>query len=187
MDTLDHGSVKPLPPPIPPHTASWEQLWAAIDTVPGWLTEDQALVLRGAVLELPSGSTVVEIGSHQGRSTLALATARADVRIIAIDPFIKTRLLPGRGVEQVLRANLSRFGVEDVVTVIATTSRQARRHWDQPVDLLWIDGKHDIASLLSDLRWAEWLRPRAQILVHDAFSSIGVTTGLIADQIRGGA
>lgn len=184
METLDDGSAERPSQGAPPDVSSWESLWAEIDAVSGWLTKEQARVLHESVLELPPASTVLEIGSHYGRSTLALATARADVRVVAVDPFIKSRLLPGASVQAGLRANLVRLGVSDVVHIMPTTSRRARRVWRDELDLLWIDGKHDVVSLLADLRWRSSLRPGAKILVHDAFSSVGVTTGLLLDQAR---
>jgi len=181
MDTLDEE---------PPGAAanwgilSWPELWQVIDTIPGWLTEEQALALRAAVRHLPPRPVVLEIGAHRGRSTLVLATARADVQVVTIDPFIRTRLLPGPKVEHELRANLARLGVADRVHVLATTSRRARDLWTDPIDLLWIDGRHDILSLGYDLYWTRHLTPGAPILIHDAFSSLGVTAGLILNQLR---
>lgn len=181
MDTLDDRDqpVAEQPP------SDWPTLWAAIDTIPGWLTEAQARVLRTAVQDLPRGATVVEIGAHRGRSTTVLASARPDLRVVAIDPFIRTRLLPGAIVEDELRANLERLGVTERVELLVSTSRKARTSWSEPIDLLWIDGKHDVVSLLQDLRWRRFLPAGGPVYVHDAFSSIGVTLGLIINQTSG--
>ena len=54
--------------------------------------------------------------------------------------------------------------------------------WIRPnesVDLLYIDGKHDYWTFSDDLRWSEHLTPGGEILVHDCFSSIGVTLGVL--------
>ena len=48
-------------------------VWLYADRITGWLSRDQATVLFDVATALPSGSTVVEIGSHQGRSTVVLA------------------------------------------------------------------------------------------------------------------
>ena len=181
MDTLDEepGAASAAGAP----TRSWPELWRVISTIPGWLTEDQALALRTAVRALPAGSVVLEIGAHRGRSTTVLATARADVQVVTIDPFIRSRLLPGPEVEAELRANLAMLGVTDRVQVLATTSRRARAMMPGPIDLLWIDGRHDVLSLWYDLHWTRLLPPGGPVLIHDAFSSVGVTTGLALNQV----
>ena len=48
------------------------------------------------------------------------------------------------------------------------------------MDLLYIDGKHDYWTFTDDLRWAAFLPEGGRVLVHDAFSSIGVTLGVLA-------
>ena len=49
--------------------------WTQASDVPGWLKEGQARLLWDEALALPPGNTVLEIGSHQGRSTLVLGHA----------------------------------------------------------------------------------------------------------------
>jgi hypothetical protein len=64
------------------------------------------------------------------------------------------------------------------VELVPDYSTRARPEWKRPLDLLYIDGKHDYWTVSDDLRWADHLPPGAAVLVHDAFSSIGVTLGL---------
>ncbi|GAB3258734.1 class I SAM-dependent methyltransferase [Alteromonas gracilis] len=160
-------------PTRPDFDAAWEQ----IAPVGGWLTRDQARVLFETVRDLPTGATVVEIGSHQGRSTLTLALARPDVRIVAIDPFVEGRKFGGVATRAVFEETVA--GVRDRVRLLPTTSRRAYAAWDGPVDLVFVDGKHDALSTALDLRWARHLPPSGTVLVHDAFSSIGVTLALL--------
>ena len=47
------------------------------------------------------------------------------------------------------------------------------------VDLLYVDGKHDYWTVRDDLRWADRVPTGGTVLVHDAFSSFGVTLGLL--------
>jgi predicted O-methyltransferase YrrM len=171
--------------PHPSGDPSLEALWPAVDAVPGWLTRAQAEVLWHAVAVAASSPVVVEIGSHHGRSTLVLASARADVRVTAVDPFVTARLFAGPRVRDSLEENLRRLGVDPRVDVLATTSRAARAGWSRPVDVLYIDGKHDYRTVSDDLHWAEHVRPGSPVLVHDAFSSIGVTLALLRHVLPG--
>ena len=156
---------------------------AALDLVadvPGWLSEDQAGVLHSAVSALPAGSTVVEIGSHHGRSTVVLAHALPPAgRLVAVDPFPARWRYGAPGTEATCRANLVRAGLADRVDLRVSTSRDARRAWTGPVHLLFVDGKHDAASLVDDLRWTRACPAGATVAVHDAYSSVGVTIGLL--------
>ena len=66
-----------------------------------------------------------------------------------------------------------------VVRPVEEYSTRARPRWTEDVDLVYIDGKHDVWTFSDDLRWRAFLPPGASVLVHDAFSSIGVTLGIL--------
>jgi predicted O-methyltransferase YrrM len=158
---------------------AFPDVFARARDIPGWLTEDQARRLHEEVASRGPGARVVEIGSHHGRSTIVLAAAGAHV--VAVDPFPEDWRYGGPGTEQVFRDNLTRAGVADRVEVRVTTSRQARAGWTSPVDVVYVDGKHDYWTVRDDLRWSEHLAPDGVLLVHDAFSSLGVTTALLRE------
>lgn len=156
--------------------------FAVADRVPGWLTRDQARRLWEHARALPDGAVVVEIGAHQGRSTLVLAQAlRAvdDALLVTIDAFVDGPRYGGTATRELLERNLVEAGVDRNVRVLAGRSQAHRQSWTQPIDLLWIDGKHDYWTCSDDLRWAAHLPPRGRVLVHDAFSSVGVTLSLL--------
>lgn len=167
-----------VPEPAPPLFAD---AWAQASNVPGWLTEAQARMLWDSASDLPSGGLMVEIGSHQGRSTIVLGTqARAlGGRVIAIDPFVDGRLFGGAETRTLFEQNIERAGLLDVVDLRAEYSTKARPEWRQPIDYLYIDGKHDYWTLSDDLRWGLHLSEGAPVLIHDCYSSIGVTLGIL--------
>jgi hypothetical protein len=154
------------------------QVFAEVDRIPGWLTRDQARRLFAEVLALPAGATVVEIGSHQGRSTVVLASARDDVEVVAIDPFVGGKF-GGELSRRHFEHNLRDHGVVERVRLVAEPSEQVRPRWSSRVGLVYVDGKHDCWSTSEDLRWSRFLPPGGRVLVHDAFSSIGVTLALL--------
>jgi predicted O-methyltransferase YrrM len=162
--------------------ADFDSAWAVATRVPGWLTRAQAAMLWRAARCLPAGAHVVEIGSHQGRSTVVLARAAQAVgaRVTAIDPFVDGRLFGGAPTRALFEANLAAAGVRGAVTLLAEYSTRVRPGWSEPIDLLYIDGKHDYWTFTDDLRWSAHLVPGGEILVHDCFSSIGVTSGVAA-------
>jgi hypothetical protein len=157
-------------------------VWAAVDAIPGWLTADQGRALWDCARRVPPGGRVVEIGSFQGRSTCVLASALADgARVTAIDPFISTLPLHNRvGLSRELfDANVERLGVRDRIDVVAERSVEARTHWDGPIDLLYIDGKHDTRTVLNDMRFVGHIAAGGEVAIHDSFGSVGVTLGLL--------
>lgn len=156
----------------------FDEAWSHADRVDGWLTAAQARTLYDAARAVAPGR-VVEIGSHLGRSTIMLAASGADVT--AVDPFPDDWRYGGPDTEQRLRTHLVRAGLATRVDVRVTTSRAAQDDWTHPVRLVYIDGKHDMWSCRDDLRWSRFLRAGDVVLVHDAFSSLGVTLAVLRD------
>jgi predicted O-methyltransferase YrrM len=158
----------------------FEHAWSLASEIEGWLTRDQALVLFAAVRSLPEGCTVVEVGTHQGRSTVVLASGLpAGGRLVAVDPFDPTWRYGAPSTHTRLIDHLESAGVTERVEVLVTTSRAARAAYDRPVDLLYVDGRHDFWTVRDDLRWTDRVSEGGVVLVHDAFSSLGVTAALL--------
>lgn len=159
----------------------FEAAWAYGDPIPGWLTRDQARSLWECGLTVPAGGTVLEIGSHQGRSTVVLAQAARQVgaRVVAVDPFVSGRMFGGQATRTRFEANVAGAAVDDLVELVPRRSTALRPEWAGRIDLLYVDGKHDYWTVGDDLRWVEHLPAGGTLLVHDAFSSVGVTLGLL--------
>jgi Methyltransferase domain len=164
-----------------------EAALAAAADVKGWLTDDQArrLWARAAAAR----GAVVEIGSFRGRSTIVLASAAEAV--VAIDPHAggdrgPQEIAPdaARGAEdhEAFRANLARAGVEARVRHVRRPSAEAHPCVDEPVALLYVDGAHRYGPARADLAgWGRRVIPGGAMLVHDAFSSVGVTLALLTE------
>jgi predicted O-methyltransferase YrrM len=168
----------------PGSDGGFEQAFAAADPIPGWLTRDQAATLYDAASAVPPGGCVVEIGSHHGRSAVVLASAlTGGARLVAVDPFPEDWRYGAAGTEQRFRAHLERAGVAARVELHVATSRDVRAAWSGRLDLVYVDGKHDYWTVREDLGWSDLVEPGGWVLVHDAFSSLGVTTALLRDLV----
>lgn len=165
----------------------FDAAWKLADHIPGWLTHDQARLLWDSVLAGPRGAVILEIGSHQGRSTVVLGLAAQSVggRVIAVDPFVDGRLFGGKATRQSFVDNVEAAGLTGVVELVEGYSTKLRPGWQRPFDLLYVDGKHDYWTFTDDLRWSEHLPSDGVVLVHDSFSSIGVTLGILAKVLAG--
>jgi hypothetical protein len=176
---MDKGAQTPVA------ATGFEAAWKLADDIPGWLTRDQARSLWDAARRLTAGDTIVEIGSHQGRSTVVLGLAAATVgaRVVAIDPFVEWR--GGMTIREQFEANIAAAGLGDVVELLVGYSTKLRPDWDRPIALLYVDGKHDYWTYTDDLRWSAHLPQGAEILVHDCYSSVGVTLGTLVKMLLG--
>ena len=168
LDTQGHGSAE-----------RFSLAWAAAAPIAGWLTEQQANDLWTATMNLAAGGRVVEIGSFHGRSTvvLGLAAQAVEAQVTAVDPFRGWRH-GSSDVSQDFYRNLASNGLQARVEHRASKSRVLRKAWFEPLELLFIDGKHDVVSAVADLRWAKLVKPGGCVFVHDAFSSFGVTLAI---------
>ncbi len=163
-----------------------DQTMAVVDGVQGWMTPDQAAELYRAAAATAVGDRIVEIGSFRGRSTIVLASAAPDgVEVIAIDPHAGNdrgpQELDGYADEAnddhaTFIANLARAGVATRVRHLRTYSSEALSAVDGPVAVVYIDGAHRYRPARADIReWGQRVAPGGRLLIHDAFSSVGVT------------
>ena len=155
--------------------------------IEGWLTDAQAARLRAAASRSRPDGAVVEIGSFRGKSTVVLAQAAGSV--IAIDPHagsdrgpqeIEAEASRGDADHEAFLSNLAAAGVADRVRHVRKFSSDAHGDVAGPLSLLYVDGAHRFDPARADLAgWGGRVRPGGTMLVHDAFSSIGVTLALL--------
>lgn len=176
--------------------STFEEVQAVVADVEGWMTPAQARRLWSCAHTVPSGGTIVEIGSFRGRSMIVLASAAGpEVELVAIDPHAGNDRGPQEisGFSQeaatdheVFLANLEAAGVRERVRHVRKFSDDALADVPGPVDLLYIDGAHRMTPALSDIRrWGAKVKPGGDLLIHDSFSSVGVTGALAASLFTG--
>ncbi len=160
------------------------------DAVEGWLTPGQAGRLAAAVAALEVAGAVVEIGSFRGRSTIVLARAAGGRAVVAIDPHgggdrgpqeIAPDPRRGDADHDAFRRNLEAAGVAGRVRHVRRPSAEAHGDVSEPIALLYVDGAHRLGPARADLvGWGARVVPGGTMLVHDAWSSIGVTLALLS-------
>ncbi|MCU1394596.1 MAG: hypothetical protein JWM34_3024 [Ilumatobacteraceae bacterium] len=168
----------------------------AVDGVDGWMSPDQAEALYAAAASCRAGDQIVEIGSFRGRSTIVLASAAVDgVTVIAIDPHAGNDRGPneidGFAAEasidhEVFTANLIDAGVADRVRHVREMSDVAHTDVEGDIAVLYIDGAHRYAPARKDIEeWGARVRSGGTLLIHDSFSSVGVTAAIAKELMFG--
>lgn len=154
---------------------------AAVRSIDGWLSDSEAEALYDFALH--AQGPIVEIGSHQGRSTAALALgsmAGNKQPVYAIDSFVGVppgdRLTnngkqPGWGAsdQKQLRENLDSVGVNGLVRIIPKASQEAAAEVPSDIDLLFIDGDHKHVAVKADIgTYTPKVRVGGKVVMHDA-------------------
>jgi len=176
---------------------SFDELLDAVKDVEGWMSPDQAKRLFTASQGARQGDVIVEIGSFRGRSTVILAGAAADgVEVVAIDPHAGNDRGPQEfeGFEQeasednrVFNANLAAAGVAHRVRHVRAFSDKAHDEVTSRISVLYIDGAHRYGPARTDIRdWGARVAPGGTMLIHDSFSSLGVTGAIMRELVVGG-
>ena len=185
MEAVGESRVSPAAP-----ADGFDDALRAVAGVEGWLSPDQAEWLWRYGRAVGAQGQIVEIGSYRGRSTILLARAAAPgVGVVAIDPHagndrgpqqIEGTASEGEADHQAFLANVRAAGIENRVRHVRLPSSGAVSEVQGEIDLLYVDGAHRYAPARDDIRdWGARVRPGGVMLVHDAFSSIGVTLALM--------
>lgn len=170
---------------------SFGEVWERAGGIEGWLTREQGRRLFDAARRLGPGATIVEIGSFRGRSTIVLAQAAPnDAEVVAIDPHaggdrgpqeIAPDATRGDADHAAFTGNLATAGVESRVRHVRKLSADALDDVSGEVDLLFVDGAHRFGPARADIvEWGDRVAGGGTMLVHDAFSSVGVTLALLS-------
>src|SRR5271165_3919322 len=153
--------------------------------IPGWTRGVEAEALAQRSYALPDHATVVEIGSFLGSGTVLLAGARKlrrSGRVHCIDPFNGSgedfsvphyQAILGRYASrtprQIFDDNIGQCGLGRWVEVHQGTAEAVAAGWDQPIDLLFLDGDQSPAGARAAyLAWSPWLRQGGTIALHNS-------------------
>jgi predicted O-methyltransferase YrrM len=161
-------------------------LTGALEGVEGWFSPEQVTRVAARAAAAPPGGRIVEIGSFRGRSMIAIArSAPEGVEVVAIDPHAGNDRGPQEieGFEEeaaednvVFRRNLERAGVSDRVRHVRKFSHDAHHDVQGEIDVLHIDGAHRYGPAREDIvAWGARVVDGGTMLIHDSFSSVGVT------------
>lgn len=160
--------------------------WMA--NIKGFLAEEEGRRLYDLALEAGRRGPCLEVGSYCGKSTVYLASAckQAHSTLFAVDHhrgseeqqpgeqyFDPDLFDPRFGRIDSLpffRATVESAGLQTVVVPLVCRSETAARSWRTPLSLLFIDGGHAHATVMTDYRmWSPHLMAGGYLLFHDVY------------------
>jgi predicted O-methyltransferase YrrM len=172
----------------------FDDVLTSVAGVEGWMSPDQARRLYDAARTAAPGQRIVEIGSYRGRSTIVLGSAaEPGVELVAIDPHagndrgpqeIEGFATEAQDDHAVFNRNLAEAGVADRVRHVRAFSDAALVELPGAVQVLYVDGAHRYGPARADIRdWGNRVEPGGTMLIHDSFSSVGVTLAIVRELV----
>lgn len=151
--------------------------WAIAEAIPGWFNEANAATFWALVADVRP-STVVEIGSYLGRSTiligLSLKRFSPHARLVTIDPHtgdmqqLQAIGAPSLPTLELFSSHVEAAGISDIVDVRVATSDAVGASWSESIDILFIDGWHSREAVTQDsMLFASHLASRGLVCYDD--------------------
>ena len=149
----------------------------------GWLTDTEGELLYDLAKSCTGNGVIVEIGSWKGKSTIWLATgskAGNKVRIYAIDPHTgssehKKNYTKVRTFGE-FKKNIENAEVDDVVIPFVKTSEEVAKYFDEPIELIFMDGAHEYDLVKLDFElWFPKVIDGGIMAFHDTLGYYGPT------------
>lgn len=142
--------------------STWDEVEAYIESIPQQVCGGTQLkFLYDLSLNTTGNGEIVEIGTNVGKSTIALSYAQKSKNgksIHTIDIYQHPDI----------EKNLEGAGVTDFVIRSVVVSSKAASTWQDPIELLWIDGDHASYGVNKDIKhWAKHVVPGGKIAFHD--------------------
>jgi predicted O-methyltransferase YrrM len=135
-----------------------------IADIPGWLTDEEGEALYELARTCTGTGVIVEIGSWKGKSTVCLglgSQAGNSVPVYAIDPHADYRFGD-------FKTNVERAGIAELVHPISSLSQAAADGFDEPIELIFVDGSHEYDLVLEDFeKWVPKVVEGGWVAFHD--------------------
>ncbi len=150
-----------------------------IADIPGWLTDEEGEALYELARSCRGDGVIVEIGSWKGKSTVCLglgSRAGNSVPVYAVDPHADYRFGD-------FKTNVERAGIAELVRPVASLSQAAADGFEEPIELLFVDGSHEYDLVLEDFeKWVPKVVDGGWVAFHDTTWTKGPRT-VVGDAI----
>jgi predicted O-methyltransferase YrrM len=149
---------------------------------------DEGLALYETAARYAGVGPIAEVGTYCGKSTIYLAAAASAAGQLVVtvdhhrgseeiqpgwehhDPELVDRATGRMDSLPFFRATLAEAGLEEHVVAVVGTSADVAKLWRAPLGMLFIDGGHSEASVVTDYEgWAPWVAMGGALTFHDIF------------------
>ncbi len=161
-----------------------------INSVKGFLDEDEGIRLFNVAHHAGQMGPCLEIGTYCGKSTVYIGSACKENKGVVFtidhhrgseeqqygegyfDPELYDAELKKVDTFRTFRQTLERAGLEDTVVPIVSSSSLTAKMWATPLSLVFIDGGHTYEAAFNDYNcWAKHIMPGGYLLIHDIFKN----------------
>jgi MMP 1-O-methyltransferase len=160
----------------------------AAEAAKGFMPPEEGLALYRTAGHYAAVGPIGEVGTYCGKSTIYLAAAAAEAGQLVVtvdhhhgseenqagweyhDPELVDPRTGRMDTLPFFRATLAATGLEDNVVAVIGTSADVSRLWRTPLGMLFIDGGHSEANVVTDYEgWSPWVAPGGALAFHDIF------------------
>ena len=160
----------------------------AAEAARGFMPPAEGEALFATAAAYAAVGPIAEIGTYCGKSTIYLAAAASEAGqlVVTVDHHRGSEEIqpgwdyhdpdlvdPATGRMDSLpffRAALAAAGLEQHVVAVIGTSADVSRLWRTPLGMLFIDGGHSEANVVTDYEgWAPWVAAGGALVFHDVF------------------
>lgn len=147
------------------------------------------MLLHELARRCEGSGAIVEIGSWRGRSTICLARGSREgfgAPVNAVDPHTgsiehREELSELNTLASFLH-NIDKANVEGLVIPLVASSLDVAASFEQPVELVFVDGAHDYESVRQDIAaWMPKLVPGGTVAFHDVIGEWDETWRAVRD------
>lgn len=147
------------------------------DEIHGWTSDNELLFLHETAKKCQSNSTIVEIGSWKGKSTIALGMGAqsSNSKVYAIDPHTGSPdHIEKRGsiwTFDEFQNNVQNSKLTDTIIPLVKTSTAALEGWSSPIDFLYLDVHYQEYNNLKDdfVSWTAFLKNGGFVATHNVY------------------
>ena len=125
-------------------------------------------IYRAALAYVPERGVMLDVGTHLGNSSIAMAAACVGrgIQVHTVDPLYKTgewhfpdaNNSNGYTFHASLEAfnqRIGRCGLGEIITLHPKTSEELLKEWTLPLNFVLIDGAHTYNMVLQDCKWLD--------------------------------
>jgi len=137
---------------------------------------------------VPNYGTIVEIGTHRGRSAMFMAAgSRRLVKIYCIDMWLDDSDDKHISISKDLRIfkkHIAALGLKKKITPIRGTSAEVAKSWNRYIDMVFFDGLHTYDAIKEYYQsWVPFVIKGGIVAIHDYQNGEWEGTSQFIDQV----